>query len=305
MKEEPKNVAASIRQRLLNARKGKQDFQRMLLQYAIERLLFRLSQSSLRDSFILKGAMLFALWTPEPFRSTGDLDFLGFGPNDVAAIRSAFQTLCTEPVTDDGLSFDPKSIEVETMREEEEYQGARVRLRAHLGTAVIPLQIDIGFGDIVHPAPLELDYPVLVADLPAPRIRAYPPQTVIAEKLEAMVRFGELTSRLKDHYDIWALSQIFGFKMHDLVTAIEKTFAHRKTDFPSDIPLPLTDEFARHQAKLAQWKAFLKRTSPTMMPPPFPGLLAELRGFLGPVISALQDSPSEITAEWRPGQGWS
>ncbi len=304
MKDKPKNLAASIRQRLLNARKGTQDFQRLLLHYAIERLLYRLSQSPLHDRFVLKGAILFALWTPEPFRSTGDLDLLGFGANDTATIKRAFASICAERVTDDGLVFDPGSIEVEAMREEEEYQGARVRLSAKLGTAAIPLQIDIGFGDTIHPAPKELDYPLLIADLPPARIRAYPPETVIAEKLEAMVRFDELSSRLKDHYDLWALSHIFGFQKSELVLAIRKTFEHRGTASPSAMPAPLNEAFAQRRDKLDQWQAFLRRTVPTQVPPPFADVLAEIRRFLGPVIEELHDESTSKAREWRPGRGW-
>ncbi len=304
MKEKRKNLAASIRQRLMNARKGTQDFQRLLVHYAIERLLYRLSQSPLHDSFVLKGAMLFALWSPEPFRSTGDLDLLGSGKNDVAALRKSFSAIVRQSVTDDGLSFDVDSIRIEAMREEEEYQGARVRLIAKLGAAVIPLQIDIGFGDVVHPAPKHLDYPLLIADLPPARVRAYPPETVIAEKFESMVRFDDLSSRLKDHYDLWALSRTFIFKKAELVRAIQMTFRHRGTVLPFSVPAPLTDAFATRRDKQDQWSAFLRRTRPSLPPPPFAELVVELRRFLEPVIAATQKGDEQVDGQWTQSGGW-
>lgn len=303
MKEKGKNIAASVRQRLLNTRKGAQDFQRILARYAIERLLYRLSQSPQCDRFVLKGAMLFALWSKEPFRSTGDLDLLGFGASDLETLRTSFAAVCRQAVADDGLAFDASSVRVEAMREDEEYQGARVMLRAELGTAVIPIQIDIGFGDVIHPAPQHMDYPVLLADFPAPRIRAYPPETVIAEKLEAMVRFDELTSRLKDHYDLWALSRTFAFKKAELAAAVRKTFHHRGTALPSGTPTALEDAFAARPDKQAQWKAFLSRTAPTVPPPPFAELVREVRRFLEPVIvAAAKDGP--VDGEWHRMEGW-
>jgi hypothetical protein len=304
MKEKGRNIAASVRQRLLNARKGTQDFQRLLARYAIERFLYRLSQSAQRDRFVLKGAMLFALWSKEPFRSTGDLDLLGFGANDIETLRSAFAAICGQAMPDDGLTFDADTIEIEAMREEEEYRGARVRLKAKLGTAVIPIQIDIGSGDIIHPAPAELDYPLLLPEFPAARIRAYPPETVIAEKLEAMVRFDEFTSRLKDHYDIWALSHAFTFKKAELAAAVRKTFQHRGTALPSETPTALSDAFAARPDKQTQWEAFLRRTAPTVPPPPFAELVGELRRFVEPVIAGALAEDRAATGEWHQTQGW-
>jgi hypothetical protein len=232
-------------------------------------LLYRLSQSSIRERFILKGAMLFAIWSDEPFRSTGDLDLLGYGTNDPADLQSAFAGICRQQVPDDGLVFAADSIQVEAPREEEEYQGARVRLDAKLGAAIIPIQIDIGFGDAVNPEPPRIDYPCLFEGFPAARIRAYPPETVIAEKLEAMARFGDLTSRLKDHYDIWVLSRTFPFSKATLVTAITATFRQRGAALPVLVPFPLTPTFAARPDKQAQWDAFLRRTTPVFVPPSF------------------------------------
>ena len=234
-----KNIAASVRDRLLNQSRevgGSSGFNRLLVQYVIERFLYRMSISKACDRLVLKGAMLFVLWSPSPLRATSDLDLLGFGASDADTVEKIFTDICREGVPDDGLVFDLKAITVEPMREEEQYP-VRVRLTAALGTARIPFQVDIGFGDVIHPAPEEIEYPRLLAEFPSARILAYPPETVIAEKLEAMVRFDELTSRLKDHYDMWAISRIFNFDMTILSAAVIKTFKQRKTALLSSIPV--------------------------------------------------------------------
>jgi hypothetical protein len=301
MTDEIKNIAASVRQRLLNqARAEKQDSQRLLVRYAIERLLYRLSQSPVRNQFILKGAMLFALWSKQPFRSTGDLDLLGFGANDIASLRDTFANLCRQSVQDDGLVFDAEGVLVEATREEDEYQGARVRLNAKLGSAIIAVQIDIGFGDVVYPEPQSIDYPRLLEDFPSAHIRAYPLETVIAEKLEAMARFGDRTSRLKDHYDIWVLSQSFEFSRVALSEAVASTFRQRGTALPTSMPIALTPAFAARSDKLAGWTAFLRRTTPTFAPPSFPDVLSEIRRFVEPLIIEVQPTVSK----WNSKDGW-
>ena len=184
-----KDLAASVRDRLQNhARTTGQDFQRVLVRYGVERLLYRLALSGMRDRFVLKGAMLFATWADAPFRATGDVDFLSFGDPGVETTKSAFIGLCELKIdVDDGLTFPSDTVVVERTREEEDYQGLHVRFDARLKNIRIPILIDIGFGDVIHPAALDIDYPRLLADLPQAHIRAYPPATVIAEKFDAMV----------------------------------------------------------------------------------------------------------------------
>jgi hypothetical protein len=304
----PKDVAASVRQRLLNrARETGQDFQRVLVRYGIERLLYRLSRSPHRDRFVLKGAMLFAAWAEAPFRSTGDLDLLGFGSNDPSAVAAIFTDLCRlipagDP--DDGLRFDEK-VEAAPMREDADYPGVRVRIDARLKNTRIPLLIDVGFGDVIHPAPIDLSYPSLLGNSPETSIRAYPPETVIAEKLEAMARFDEGASRLKDHYDIWAISETFPFTAATLASAVRATFDRRGRPTPTGWPGCLTPEFAARADKLDQWRAFLRRTSPTLAPPPFAEIVVALRAFLEPVLESLRGgAPASADMEWRPGAGW-
>jgi hypothetical protein len=301
----PRNVAASIRDRLRNhARATGQDFQRVLTRYGIERFLYRLAKSRIRERFVLKGAMLLATWADTPFRATGDLDLLGFGDPGVETARSAFAHLCgLQTDVDDGLVFVQETIMVERTREDEEYKGLHVRLDARLDTTVIAILIDIGFGDVIHPAAIEVDYPRLLTDLPAANIRAYPAATVIAEKFDTMVRFGDFASRLKDHFDIWAISRTFDFDTAALAAAIGLTLANRERELPEEWPASLTDEFAVDPATARQWGAFLRRTAPALTPPPFPELVIELRTFLDPVLDRVRDSavPNRL---WSPTTGW-
>jgi len=301
-----RDVATSVRDRLQNhARATGDDFQRVLVRYGIERLLYRLARSPLRDRFVLKGAMLFATWTDAPFRATGDVDFLAFGDPGVETAKSAFVTLCDQAVDmNDGLAFQGDTVVVERTREDEDYQGLKVRLDAKLRNIVIPIRIDIGFGDVIHPASLDIDYPRLLADLPAAHIRAYPPATVIAEKFDAMVRFGDQATRLKDHYDIWAISRTFDFDLATLVAAVRGTLQHRDRALPTTWPAALTDAFAADAGTQRQWTAFLGRTSPTLEPPTFPDLINALRAFLDPILVALQADVRPPAMAWTPTDGW-
>jgi hypothetical protein len=212
MARELRNVGASVRARLLDrARKEKGDLQNLLTRYALERLLYRLSLSSERDHFVLKGAMLFTAWVRNPFRPTQDLDLLGSGNEDAAAILGRFRTICTLDVPDDGVVFEIDRLRAAQIREEARYGGVKVKTSATIGGARVPIQIDVGFGDVVTPEPVEFDYPSLL-DNPSPRLRAYPPETVIAEKFEAIVSIGVANTRMKDFYYLWMLAQNFPFE---------------------------------------------------------------------------------------------
>ena len=201
----PKNISASVKARLQNvaAIRG-EDFNLLLLRYGIERLLFRLSQSPHADRFLLKGAMLFVVWDEKTHRPTRDLDLLGFGSTDKAELIQVFAAVAAVPVVDDGIVFDPKSVQAADIREDDAYGGVRIRLLGKLGTAEVPVQIDVGAGDVVTPAPERATFPALL-DFPAPQIRTYPVYTVVAEKFEAMVKLGIANTRMKDFHDIWFL----------------------------------------------------------------------------------------------------
>lgn len=304
MKDQPaKDVAASIRARLLNyAQERGDNFQRILTRYAIERLLFRLGQTDAAEHYILKGAMLFATWPEHALRPTGDLDLLGHGDPDPAAITQLFGHICQIDVPEDGIAFDATTLEVEPMREDGKYQGVRLRLRAHLARAIVPVQVDIGFGDRVYPPPSRRNFPSLLSGVPAPSILMYPPETVIAEKFEAIIRFGEANGRIKDFHDIWVTARTFAFDLAQLVEAVGGTLQRRETAFPTTMPIGLTEAFAIIVGANGLWTGFLRRTPPALQPPDFAELLEELRRFLGPVITALA-MPEAARGRWDPDSG--
>lgn len=298
MPREPGNIGASVRARLLDrARAEKSDFQILLTRYALERLLYRLSVSEHRERFILKGAMLFVTWVADPFRPTRDLDLLGHGDNDVGAIAETFRAICAQAVADDGVTFDVAALTAAPIREEVEYGGVRVRTTATIAGARIPIQVDIGFGDAVTPAPVEIDYPTLL-DAPAPHLRAYPVETVVAEKFEALVTLGIANSRLKDFYDLWLIAQTFEFRRSALDEAVRRTFERRGTALPVDMPIGLSDEFTA--AWGAQWQTFLGRERMAAAPTVFAAVIAGLRNFLIPLAEA-----ADVDRIWLPRGPWS
>lgn len=279
MAKEIKNIGASVRARLLNLSKANgQSFDLVLTRFALERLLFRLSQSPHADRFVLKGAMLMMSWFDDPHRGTRDLDLLGFGDPSEAAMLATFRDILAQDA-EDGVMFDPDTLRVDRIREELDYGGLRLRAIASVGGARINLTIDIGFGDALEPGAEVVDYPVML-DLPAPRLRAYARETVIAEKFQAMVALGRANSRMKDFYDIWILSRSFTFDDDRLAKAIAATFARRKTAIPTELPDALTQAFAADEQKQRQWRAFVEDVA--VDPGPLALVLEELAGFLMP-----------------------
>jgi len=254
-----RNVAASIRARLKqHADARQQDFNLTLTRYGLERLLYRLSISPHANSYLLKGALLFALWYDQPHRPTRDADLLGFGPDDIESAVLAFREICQIEV-DDGMAFDPTSVKGTTIRKEAGYGGVRVDLLATLDGARIALQVDIGFGDAVTPAPEAVHYPVLLQDLPAPQLRAYPKYTVVAEKFHAVCLLGMANTRMKDYFDLWVLLTEGVLDPLELHRAVEATFRRRQLAIPSAVPSGLSGAFAHDAMKQKQWVAFLKK----------------------------------------------
>lgn len=302
-KGNPTNLSASVRQRLLDhSREKREDFQLVLTRYAIERLLFRLSQSPYGDQFVLKGAMLFQLWRGESHRATRDLDLLGRGANDPARLVAVFQELCDSQVGDDGLQFDRDTVFAEEIKPGDEYQGVRVSLDSVLDKAVVRLQVDIGFGDVVTPSPIEVSYPT-VLDFPPPVLKAYPKESVVAEKLQAMVALGIANSRMKDFFDVWFLAENFPFEGVVLQEAITKTFERRQTAIPTETPLALTDDFARDRVKQAQWRGFVKKGHLTSPDIELQDVVLQLRQFLAPVLAAVRNRVP-FKESWNLGGGW-
>tara|TARA_R110000824_G_scaffold366730_1_gene555431 strand:- start:28245 stop:29114 length:870 start_codon:yes stop_codon:yes gene_type:complete len=256
MAKELKNIGASVRARLLQVSKASgQTFDLILTRFALERLLFRLSQSPHADRFVLKGAMLMMSWFDDPHRGTRDLDLLGFGDPGAEPMLATFREILAQEAAD-GVEFDVDALRVDRIREEVEYGGLRLRTTAAIGGARISLTIDIGFGDAVEPGAEELDYPSML-DFPMPRLLGYARETVIAEKFQAMVALGRANSRMKDFYDIWILSRSFTFDDDRLPRAIAATFARRGTAIPQDLPDALTPAFATDEQKQRQWHAFV------------------------------------------------
>ena len=302
-KERPRNIAASVRARLTQRAHDRQEnVQLALMRYAIERLLYRLGLSSHREKFVLKGAMLFSLWAPTPYRSTGDLDLLGFGDPAPERIVSVFREICLLAAADDGVVFNAETIRAQAARLEEEYSGIRLTLDAEIAGARLPLQIDIGFGDVVTPGIQDIDYPSLLG-MPLPHLRAYPPETVVAEKLQALVALGLLNSRMKDFFDLWAISETFAFAGSTLVHAIQATFERRATTIPLQMPAALTATFSSDSTKQAQWRGFLRRTAIALAPAPLPDLLHRIGDFVMPPLEALR-AGATFNKNWRPGGPW-
>ena len=303
MKQEGrKNVAASVWQRLLNLSKERnEDPNLVFIRYAMERLLYRISRSKHSAQFVLKGAMLLATWMGKPHRPTKDLDLLGLGDVSAGEIRNIFGDIFQTEVESDGMEFKAESIQITEIREDLEYPGQRVRLEGRLGNARINLQIDIGFGDSIVPKPVEIVYPTLL-DMPAPRIRAYPPETVIAEKFESMVARGISNSRMKDYYDMILIAEEFQFNGNVLAEAIKATFARRGTVIPNNTPVALAEEFCSSTDKNIQWKAFLK-ASKLDVNLELSQVIDKIYKFLmPPVVAAANNKP--FTKNWSAGGPW-
>lgn len=255
MGEKPINLAKSVKDRLLNiARANGRVFEVVLVRFALERLLYRLSQSAHRDRFVLKGGMLVTVWLESESRETRDADFLGHGDEGPKQLVADFREIMSIAV-EDGIEFDLDALKANPIREEMEYGGTRLKTFAYLERTRIPVTIDIGFGDaLAHPSH-ELTYPTLL-DLPPPDIRAYPPATVIAEKFQAMVQLGIANGRMKDYYDLWAMPRALDISDGELDAAIAATFARRGTEIPTDRPPGLSEEMTQDGTKQSQWATY-------------------------------------------------
>jgi len=295
-----KSMSASVRQRLLNrARSDHRPFNELLQYYAMERFLYRLSQSVHADRFILKGALMLRVWRSPELRPTMDIDMLGRTSNQEADIIAQIQDILTVDVEKDGLAFDPDSIQAERITEGADYEGIRIRFLGALGAARINMQIDIGFGDVVYPESEESDLPTIL-NSPEPRLLCYSRESSIAEKLEAMVKLGVLNSRMKDFYDIWSLSRQFDFDGANLAEAIRLTFERRGTELPAEIEA-FTEPFI--EAKQTQWVAFRKRLGQDHVPVSFREIAASVDSFLSPIVEVLS-SGRPISTNWAAPGPW-
>lgn len=303
MTRDLRNIAASVRQRLNNlAKQRNRPFQEVLQYFAIDRFLYRLSESCHRDRFLLKGAMMLAAWRGPATRSTMDIDLLGHGEDPTGSMLHIVRELCDlKPMQEDGLVFDASSVVSEPITVDSEYVGMRVTFRGTLSTARIPMQIDLGIGDAVVDPEEQVELPALL-DFPPARLRGYSRESAVAEKLHAMFQHGRLNSRLKDYFDIWLLSRNFPFDGEKLRRAIRETFARRETEV-KDETIGLTQEFAEQPGKQVQWTAFLRKLGIADAPPKLQDVVTHLRGFLHPALRALVQSQA-LEKQWLPDTGW-
>jgi predicted nucleotidyltransferase component of viral defense system len=301
-KTPPTDIGTSVRARLLRlARQQGEDHQLMLTRYANERLLFRLSSSRHAHQFVLKGAALFALWTGKPHRATRDLDLLAFGDPGVEHMREIFSEVLALDVVDDGVHFDMATLAVGLIREEQEYGGVRIEVVARLTSAKVRVQIDVGFGDAITPEARVVEIPPLL-DLPPAHLRAYPRETVVAEKLEAMVKLGMANSRMKDFYDIAVLGRRFAFDGGLLTRAIRATFERRKTPLPTTTPVALAATFAHDAIKVTQWLGFVHKAG-IYDRDSLGHTVGAVRAFVeAPLLAAAGAGP--VPGSWPPGGPW-
>lgn len=296
-------LAQSVKARLVNrAHADGVEPNQLLSRFALERFLYRLSQSPYADRFVLKGAMLLLVWLGDSIRPTRDADLLGFGSLTVETLAEVFREVCIQKVEPDGMSFERSSVQVSQIREGNPYGGHRVKVVGRLGQARLRVQIDVGIGDVVAPDPEWLDYPTLLQQ-PAPRIRAYRAETAISEKLHAMVTLGTRNSRMRDFFDIHMLAGAMAFQGTDLVRAVRTTFAGRSTALPTSVPPALTAAFAHSSEKRTQWSAFLRKSGLKRAPSNFGDVVADVARFLLPLLEAAR-ADAAIMGNWPAGGPW-
>jgi hypothetical protein len=299
----PSNMAASVKARLLALAKERgEDFNFILNRYVLERLLYRLAASPHAKTFLLKGAMLFTVWSQQPHRATKDIDLLGYGKPDPERLVTIFGAVCDVVVPDDGIIFLASTLQAHTIREEAVYDGIRVTFVARVGTAKVPVQVDVGFGDSTNPPPELVEIPPLL-DIPSTKMMGYRRELVVAEKFHAMVDLGLSNSRMKDFFDIWFLARQFPFDGRMLATAVLTTFERRQTKVPFDPPLALTDTFARDAGKQTQWLAFTKRARIELPAPSLFDVISTIKNLLLSVTAAVSSS-RDFNAVWSPNGPW-
>jgi hypothetical protein len=296
------NLAASVQARLQNhARATKRPFQELVQYFAMERFLYRLSTTPHRARFVLKGALMLHVWEAPLARATKDLDFLGRLDNSLENVECVIREVCTADVDPDGMVFDPATVTTERIKEDSDYEGVSVRFVGLLGKTRIPMQLDVGFGDVVTPSAVNISYPALL-DFPAPALLGYPRETVVAEKFQAMVYLRTLNSRLKDFYDVWLLARQFTFDGSVIAEAIATTFANRETAI--DVaPIAFTSEFTEQASTLAQWTSFRRKLPNTECPETFAEVVSSLAQFLIPIARACA-AGERFDQRWQPGGPW-
>ena len=299
-KRQVTNLPASVHQRLLHlAKETNHPFNELLQYYTMERFLFRLGNSPFADRFVLKGALMLRVWDVAQARPTMDIDLLGRTANTVENLVEIIQQCLLLKVEEDGINFDTSSVSGEAIALEKQYQGVRVRVRGKLGNARLSLQLDFGFGDVVVPGPVWIEYPELL-DFGSPHLLSYTAESVIAEKFQALVELELANTRLKDFYDLWKLSQTLTFDSEVLGAALTATFQQRGTPLPTTIPLALTEAFYDEPQRKAQWAGFVRRARLETEAKTLSEVAAAIAEFLLPLISAT----NTFKKHWPPGGSW-
>jgi predicted nucleotidyltransferase component of viral defense system len=298
-----KNIQASIRARLQNiARETNRPFAEVLQYYAMERFLYRFSKSQYAGNFILKGALMFTVWNIPQRRTTLDIDFLARLDNKTITIEKVVKDLCKVKVMANGLVFDPGAVRGQRIKEDADYEGVRVKFVGFLERSRVPMQIDVGFGDVIYPRPKMIDYPVIL-DLPKPRLKGYPLETVVSEKFENIVKLGLLNSRMKDFYDMWLMIHQFNFNGSSLAEALKRTFEHRKTDLPKEKPLFADEIYDEKSDRQILWKAFLRKGDIQHAPEKLFTTAKEIEKFLIKPLDAINKG-IEFKGEWTVSGSW-
>ncbi len=303
MNPDIKNLSASVRGRLQNnAEETQRVFAEVLQYYGMERFLYRFSKSKYSAAFILKGALMFSAWQMPERRTTLDIDFLARHTNEVEKIEGAIKDICTVEVPADGLIFKSDSVKGRIIKEDAEYAGVRIKLMGFLERSKIPMQIDFGFGDVIYPSARKIKYPVIL-DFPAPELKGYTPESIASEKFEAMIKLGDLNSRMKDFYDIWCMMRQFDFEGEAIVQAVGKTFKHRKTPLPGSLPFFSSGIYDKDSVNNVRWKAFLLNMQIKNAPDDLGFVAQAIESFLLEPIKAIH-AGHDLVAHWRAPGPW-
>jgi predicted nucleotidyltransferase component of viral defense system len=303
VKKDIKNIAASVHAKLQNnARRTNRPFSEVLQYYAMERFLYRLSQSQYNKQFILKGALMFIVWQVPDRRTTLDIDLLGLHENEVAKLVTVMKEICNQKVPPDGLVFDANTIKGERIKEGADYKGVRIKFKGLLGRARVPMQIDIAFGDILFPKPTMIEYPVIL-DFPKPQLSGYSAESIVAEKFESMVKLGSLNSRMKDFYDLWLMTRQFNSLGLNLIQALSRTFSKRKTELPEEAPLFAEEIYSEKSDRQTLWNAFLIKGQLKHAPEKLMDTALIIESFLCEPLEAIHKK-KEFNCKWEAPGPW-
>ncbi|OGF46369.1 MAG: hypothetical protein A2452_00810 [Candidatus Firestonebacteria bacterium RIFOXYC2_FULL_39_67] len=303
MKDNVRNIAASVKARLMSkAKETNRPFAEVLQYFGMERFLYRLSRSKYSEKFILKGALMFTVWQIPERRTTLDIDFLARYDNQIDSIENAMKDICEISIESDGIVFDLSTVKGTRIKADADYEGVRIKLIGFLEQSRIPLQIDIGFGDVVYPNPKTIDYPV-VLDFPKPHLKGYPAENTISEKFEAMITLGSLNSRMKDFYDIWLLMRQHDFDGTNLAAAIQNTFTQRKIELPAKKPLFAEEIYDHGSDRQKLWKAFIVKEESKIAPEHLSSVAKEIEDFLILPVKAIAKT-KEFNKHWKAPGPW-